>query len=104
MNCLQWHSAEVKTAPPDMDVLVSSDSCSIQSLAMGKQVFTTQYHQEIIDSTVSDWSNIPEYKNALEKTLGVNAVDRLEKLAKEHMRDFNNTARQLYENWKSVVF
>lgn len=104
MNCLQWHAAEVKTAPAGMDILASSDLCGIQSLALGKQVFTTQYHQEIISSTVSDWSGIPAYKKALEKVMGENAAEKLEKEALEHMSNFNTTARQFYENWKSVVF
>ena len=104
MNCLQWHGAEVKTAPAGMDVLVSSELCSIQSLSLGTQVFTTQYHQEIIPSTVSDWSDIPAYKRALEKALGENAAEKLEKEALVYMAEFNITARQLYENWKSVTF
>ncbi|MBL1142997.1 MAG: type 1 glutamine amidotransferase [Proteobacteria bacterium] len=104
MNCLQWHGAEVKTAPAGMDVLASSDVCGIQSLSSGSQVFTSQYHQEIIPSTVSDWSDIPAYKKALEKALGENAADKLEKEALEYMSDFNKTARQFYENWKNVVF
>ncbi len=104
MSCLQWHGAEVKKAPAGMDILVSSDLCGIQSLSSDKQVFTTQYHQEIIPSTVSDWSDIPAYKKALEKVMGENAAERLEKEALDHMADFNKTARQLYENWKSVVF
>lgn len=104
MNCLQWHSAEVKTAPAGMDILVSSELCGIQSLSLGSLVFTTQYHQEIIASTVSDWSDIPAYKKALEKTLGDDAVEKLEKGALEYMDDFNKMARQFYENWKSVAF
>jgi GMP synthase-like glutamine amidotransferase len=104
MNCLQWHGAEVKAAPKGMEVLSSSDVCSIQSLSLGNQVFTTQYHQEIINSTVSDWSDIPAYKRALEKSLGENAAEKLEKKALEYMDDFNKTARLFYENWKSVVF
>lgn len=104
MDCLQWHGAEVKTAPDGFDVLSSSDACAIQSLALGNQVITMQYHQEIINSTVSDWSDIPAYKAALEKALGDNAANKLEKQALEYMDDFNQTARQFYENWKSVVF
>jgi len=40
----------------------------------------------------------------LEKSLGDNAVEKLEKHALEYMDDFNKAARQLYQNWKSVVF
>lgn len=103
MNCLQWHSAEVKKAPSGMEVLSFSDKCSIQSLSLGAQVFTMQYHQEIIAATVSDWSTIPAYKAALEKSLGEDAVDKLEQDALESMDDFNKAARQLYENWKLTV-
>ena len=103
MNCLQWHSAEVKSAPSEMDILSYSDKCAIQSLSLGAQVFTMQYHQEIIASTVSDWSTVPAYKAALEKSLGENAVNKFEQDALDNMDDFNKTARKLYENWKLMV-
>ncbi len=103
MSCLQWHSAEVKNAPTGMDILSYSDKCAIQSLSLGAQVFTMQYHQEIITSTVSDWSTIPAYSEALEKSLGDDAVKKLDQDALNHMDDFNKTARQLYDNWKLMV-
>lgn len=103
MSCLQWHAAEVKQAPIGMQVLSSSDKCAIQSLSKGTQVFSMQYHQEIIASTVSDWSAIPAYKNALERSLGQGAVENLEQTVMEYMLEFNNTARQLYNNWKSTI-
>lgn len=103
MLCLQWHAAEVKQAPKCMKVLSSSDKCSIQALSLGTQVFSMQYHQEIIDSTVSDWSAIPAYKTALERSLGEDAVVDLEQTVLEYMPEFNNTARQLYNNWKSTI-
>lgn len=104
MTCLQWHAAEVKTPPAGADILMSSDRCQVQSLAIGKRVFSMQYHQEIIDTTVQDWSGIPAYKSALEKALGDNGANSLQQNANEHMQAFNKTARQLYENWKATVF
>jgi GMP synthase-like glutamine amidotransferase len=104
MISLQWHSAEIKAAPEGFQILAESDRCAIQSLALDARVFTTQYHQEIIDTTVSEWSEIPEYKTALEEALGDNAVQKLEKESLKYMADFNKMARQFYENWKSVVF
>lgn len=104
MDCLQWHGAEVKTAPEGFDVLSASGACAIQSLVLGNQVITMQYHQEIINSTVSDWSDIPAYKAALENALGEDAAEKLEKQALDYMDDFNKTARLFYDNWKSVVF
>ena len=62
-----------------------------------------QYHQEIIATTVSDWSTIPAYKDALEKSMGEDAASKLEQKALENMNDFNKTARQLYDNWKLTV-
>jgi GMP synthase-like glutamine amidotransferase len=103
MPCLQWHGAEVKQAPIGMQVLSSSDKCSIQSLSSGTQVFSMQYHQETIASTVSEWSAIPAYKTALETALGEGAVENLEQTVMEYMLEFNNTARQLYNNWKSTI-
>ena len=104
MHCFQWHSAEVKTAPEAFQILAESDLCAIQSLGLAGQVLTTQYHQEIISTTVSEWSEIPEYKNTLEECLGANAVEKLEKRVSKYMDMFNKTARHIYENWKSVVF
>jgi len=104
IKSLQWHSAEVKTVPEGFQILQESDLCTIQSIGSGRQIFTTQYHQEIINTTVSEWSEIPEYKKALEATLGSNAVHKLEKNTLEYMDVFNKSAKQFYENWKSVVF
>ena len=104
MYCLQWHGAEVKVAPPGFDILVSSEQCPIQSLARGRQVITMQYHQEIIDSTVTDWSDIPEYKSSLEQSLGEHAVVSLQQMAMSRMQEFNATAKTLYRNWKETVF
>ena len=86
INCLQWHSAEVKHAPVGMDILSYSEKCSIQSLSLGSQVFTMQYHQETIASTISDWSTIPTYNCLLEKSRGKNFVDELEQ---EVLADLN---------------
>ena len=40
----------------------------------------------------------------MEATLGSNAVHKLEKNTLEYMDVFNKSAKQFYENWKSVVF
>ncbi len=103
-RCLQWHGAEVKQAPAGFEVLMYSDKCKVQAMAYGDKVFSMQYHQEIIASTVNDWSTIPEYKDSLEATLGVGAVVKLNQDVMQHMDEFNNTARILYNNWKSAVF
>ena len=104
MGTLQWHSAEVKTVPEGFQVLAESDRCAIQSLSYGNKVFSVQYHQEITETTVSDWSKISEYKISLEKSLGKNAVGKLEKDVLANIDKFNYAAKLLYRNWKSTAF
>jgi len=104
MGTLQWHSAEVKTVPEGFQVLAESDRCAIQSLSYGNKVFSVQYHQEITETTVSDWSKISEYKISLEKSLGKNAVEKLEKDVLANIDKFNYAAKLLYRNWKSTAF
>ena len=103
MNCLQWHSAEVKHAPIGMDILSYSEKCSIQSLSSGSRVLTMQYHQEITASAISDWSTIPTYNYLLGKSRGENFMNKLEQEVLKNITNFNKTARQLYNNWKTVV-
>ena len=54
-------------------------------------------------TTVEEWNKIPEYRTSLEKSLGKNAVDKLEKDVLEHINGFNIAAKLLYRNWKSTV-
>ena len=78
--------------------------CAIQSLSYGDKVFSVQYHQEITEKTVSDWSKISEYKISLEKGLGENAIEKLQKDVLVNINNFNHAAELLYRNWKSTVF
>ena len=104
METLQWHSAEVKSIPSGFEVLARSADCEIQALARGSRVLSMQYHQEILPTTVSDWSKIPAYRDALEKTLGKHAVEKLGQDVNKRISSFNDTARVIYNNWKSVAF
>ena len=104
MDTLQWHSAEVKTIPTGFQVLAESDLCAIQSLSYGDRVFSVQYHQEITETTVSDWSKISEYKISLEKSLGENAVEKLQKDVLVNIDNFNHAAELMYRNWKATAF
>lgn len=103
-NCLQWHGAEVKAVPEGFEVLMASDKCHVQAMARGCKVFSMQFHQEITHTTVTDWSKIPEYNQALELVLGDNAVASLSRDAAALMSEFNASARQLYNNWKKSAF
>ncbi len=103
-KCLQWHSAEVIHTPEGADILVSTSSCPIQAMSLGAKALSVQYHIEITPHTVSEWGEIPAYKQALEKQLGPDALDQINTDADRHMSDMNKNSRILYENWKRTVF
>jgi len=99
IKTLQWHGAEVTEAPPGSLVLAQSPVCATQALQYGESAFSMQCHIELIDSTVSDWGQVPEYEQSLEKTLGTGSLEKLNTEAEKHMIDFNNSARLIYNNF-----
>lgn len=103
LETLQWHSAEVKSAPEGFSTLASSDKCLHQSLAYGNHAFSTQFHVEITKDTVPEWNTIPEYNQALKNVLGDNGAEELEQEVNKKIKLFNQNARIFYENWKWLV-
>ena len=62
-----------------------------------------QFHIEIKDDTVSQWSCVPEYEKALEKTLGPGALKKFDKNAQDNMKAMNSSAEILYKNFKKII-
>ena len=102
-RALQWHGAEVATPPSGAIVLAQSPACGIQAMRVGERAYGVQYHVEITAATVPEWGAVPEYRCALDQTLGPDALADLEEVATEHMRDFNRNARRLYENFMALA-
>ncbi|WP_127089488.1 type 1 glutamine amidotransferase [Aquabacter cavernae] len=100
---LQWHGAAVTTAPSGARILAANDHCAIQALQVGPRAFSTQYHVEIIDSTVSDWGAIPEYKAALESITGPGGQEWFERAAAERLAELQAAAALLYGNFKTAI-
>jgi len=98
-DCLQWHSAEVKKMPSGAQCLATSPDCAVQAMKWGTRAYSTQFHVEIEADTVRNWSNIPEYAEALDKALGDGAVARLDAKCAARMQAFNTIAERLYINW-----
>ncbi len=99
IDCLQWHSAEVKTLPSDVKVLATSPDCAVQAISWGPRAFSAQFHVEVEADTVANWAAISEYHSALEKALGDGAAESLEKAVVEKLETFNTLAERLYINW-----
>ena len=97
--CLQWHSAEVSRQPECVEILASSSLCGIQAMSYGNHAFSTQYHVELEDDTVSNWGEIPQYISALESSLGNGALEKFDYEARLNMTSFNAISRKLYDNF-----
>jgi len=105
IKALQWHSYEVIGLEnnENITILGSSPTTKYQIFKYKNNAYGIQFHIEIKNNTVGDWGCIPEYKNALEESLGVGALDKLDKLASENMDDMNLHAKKLYKNFCKIM-
>ena len=100
---LQWHGAEVTDLPSGSRILAWSKNCSIQALQWETRAFSVQFHLEIEDKTVLNWSNIPEYKSSLEKEMGENGFEKMQKDCLNNINSMKEKAERLYINWMQAT-
>tara|TARA_B100000427_G_scaffold24892_1_gene18465 strand:- start:1648 stop:2367 length:720 start_codon:yes stop_codon:yes gene_type:complete len=105
IKALQWHSYEVVGLENNNDItlLGSSPSTKYQIFKYNSNAYGIQFHIEIKSNTVSDWGCIPEYKNALEDSLGQGALKKFEESAATNMKDMNRYATTLYKNFCKLI-
>jgi GMP synthase-like glutamine amidotransferase len=105
IKAVQWHSYEVKSleSSPEVTVLGSSDSTRYQIFKYREHAYAVQFHVEVRSDTVMQWGCVPEYKAALENSLGADALESFDRSAREHMPEMNRLAALLYENFKHIV-
>ena len=105
IKALQWHSYEVASLEDQEHVtlLASSPTTKYQIFKYKNHAYGIQFHIEIKSNTVSDWGCIPEYKNALEESLGSDALEKFDKIAKDNMGAMNFCAESLYNNFKKIL-
>ena len=102
LKVLQWHSYEVHDLPSSTNLLVTSPQSKIQAFSSGN-AFGLQFHVEQTNDTVPQWACVPEYKSALEKTLGSNALEKFKKDVQDNLNLFNNSAKIIYDNFKKII-
>ena len=102
LKALQWHSYEVYDLPSHAKLLASSPVCNVQAFSAEK-AFGLQFHVEQTSETVPQWACVPEYKSALENTLGQNALEKFKKDVEENLNIFNNSAKIIYNNFKKII-
>jgi len=92
---LQWHGAQVLRLPPRGVVLASNEHCAIQALRVGRWAWGVQFHLEVGEETVYEWSLVPEYRATLE-SLGHGDADWLDTAVTPHLPTMrHNTDRFL---------
>ena len=105
IKALQWHSYEVAGLEKNSNVtlLGSSPLTKYQIFKYKNHAYGIQFHIEIKDNTVSDWGCVPEYKTALEDSLGEGALNHLDKIAADNMKDMNHLATILYKKFTDII-
>ena len=105
ITSLQWHSYEVQGLEDNNSVtlLASSSETKYQIFKYQNHAYGIQFHIEVKDTTVNEWGCVPEYKSALEKQLGSNALEKFDKEAQINMKKMNNYSYILYSKFKSDI-
>ncbi len=105
ITSLQWHSYEVQDLESNKDItlLASSPETKYQIFKYFDHAYGIQFHIEVKDTTVNEWGCVPEYKAALEKQLGPNALKKFNSEAQINMKSMNNYSKILYDNFKKKL-
>ena len=105
IKAVQWHSWEVRglDEDPAVTVLGSSPTTRYQIFRYRDHAWAIQFHVEVRTDTVRQWGCVPEYRAALEKSLGADALDSFDADARAHMADMNRLAALLSENFKRLL-
>ena len=105
IKSLQWHSYEVQGLENNKDItlIASSKETKYQIFKYKNHAYGIQFHIEVKDTTVKEWGCVPEYKLALEKQLGNNALEKFDNDAEANMDKMNNYSKMLYSNFKKMI-
>ena len=102
LKVLQWHSYEVYDLPVNTILLAKSTMCQVQAFSQNS-AFGLQFHVEQTNETVPQWGCVPEYKKALEETLGSNALDKFKQDVENNLSIFNKSAKIIYKNFIQTI-
>jgi len=105
ITSLQWHSYEVQELEKNLDVtlIASSPETKYQIFKYKNHAYGIQFHIEVKKTTVGEWGCVPEYKSALEKQLGVGALEKFDADSQKHMSLMNEYSEVLYKNFKKLI-
>jgi GMP synthase-like glutamine amidotransferase len=99
---LQWHSAEVRRVPKRSVVLATNAACAIQAFRAGPCAWGVQFHMEVLDSTVDEWANVPEYLEGLQRSAFADA-DSLEAVVTAELASMERATAAMAQRLVEVV-
>ena len=104
-KALQWHSYEVAGLEDNQNISIlgSSPTTKYQIFGYKKLAYGIQFHLEIRNTTVDDWAEVPEYKNALEQSLGSEALPEMKKAVNEEIFTMQDQCKMLYQNFLKLI-
>ena len=104
-KALQWHSYEVAGLEnnKNVSVLGSSPTTKYQIFGYKKFAYGIQFHFEIRSTTVDDWATVPEYKNALEQSLGSEALPEMKNAVNAEISTMQGQCKLLYQNFLKIL-
>ena len=105
IKALQWHSYEVQGLEEisGVNVIGSSPSTKYQIFGYNNHAYGIQFHIEIRKSTVDDWAAVLEYKNALEQSLGQEALPQMKSMVAQEIDVMMQQCNQLYKNFIKLI-
>jgi len=104
-KALQWHSYEVVGLEENQNITILGSYLTTKYQIYGykKHAYGIQFHLEIRNTTVDDWAEVPEYKNALEQSLGSEALPKMKNAVKAEIFTMQNQCKMLYQNFLKIV-
>ena len=104
-KALQWHSYEVVGLEENQNITILGSSLTTKYQIFGYKelAYGIQFHLEIRNTTVDDWAEVPEYKNALEQSLGSEALPKMKNAVKAEIFTMQNQCKMLYQNFLKIV-
>ncbi len=105
IQTVQWHSYEVQglESHPDVHVLASSTETKFQVFRYKNHAYGIQFHIEVKQDTVQTWGEVPEYKQALESSLGLGAIHSFDQQAQQQLTEMNKHCKIMYDNFKKMI-
>ena len=100
---MQWHSAEVKSLPPQAIALATSTMSPIQAMAVDSHAIGVQFHCEWTLERISNWGTLPSWIRALDEAFGPGGHSRFLAACTPSMPTIEAMTDRLFDNFRRTA-